>query len=63
VVSPQGKDGAADPAGKFVRQGARTIYRENGKRLIAVRFRASRAAAAQARQAVPSSCQVEWDSR
>jgi cobalt-zinc-cadmium resistance protein CzcA len=38
VVSPVGEDGAVDPSGQFQKPGAAMIYRENGKRLIAVKF-------------------------
>jgi cobalt-zinc-cadmium resistance protein CzcA len=38
LVSPVGKDGAPDPRGRFERAGASTIYREQGNRLIAVKF-------------------------
>ena len=38
LVSPVGKDGDPDPNGRFVRAGASTIYREQGNRLIAVKF-------------------------
>jgi len=38
VVSPEGEDGAVDPDGKFERPGAAVIYREEQKRLIAVKF-------------------------
>ena len=38
LVSPVGKNGAPDPKGSFERGGASTIYREQGKRLIAVKF-------------------------
>jgi cobalt-zinc-cadmium resistance protein CzcA len=38
LVSPVGKNGAPDPKGEFVRAGASTIYREQGNRLIAVKF-------------------------
>ena len=38
LVSPVGKDGRADPKGSFERAGASTIYREQGKRMIAVKF-------------------------
>ena len=38
LVSPVGKDGRADPKGSFERAGASTIYREQGKRLIAIKF-------------------------
>jgi cobalt-zinc-cadmium resistance protein CzcA len=38
LVSPVGPDGAPDPKGSFERSGASTIYREQGKRLIAIKF-------------------------
>jgi cobalt-zinc-cadmium resistance protein CzcA len=38
VVSPVGEDGSADPNGQFERAGASKIYREQSKRLIAVKF-------------------------
>jgi cobalt-zinc-cadmium resistance protein CzcA len=38
LVSPAGDDGAADPGASFERSGASTIYREQGNRLIAVKF-------------------------
>jgi len=38
LVSPVGKDGKPDPKGQFERSGASTIYREQGNRLIAVKF-------------------------
>jgi Cu/Ag efflux pump CusA len=38
LVTPVGKDGAPDPQGQFERPGAASIWRENGRRLIAVRF-------------------------
>jgi cobalt-zinc-cadmium resistance protein CzcA len=38
LVSPVGKNGAPDRKGTFERAGASTIYREQGKRLIAVKF-------------------------
>jgi cobalt-zinc-cadmium resistance protein CzcA len=38
LVTPVGKDGAPDPKGAFERAGASTIYREQGQRLIAVKF-------------------------
>jgi cobalt-zinc-cadmium resistance protein CzcA len=38
LVSPVGKDGGPDPYGNFERAGASTIYREQGERLIAVKF-------------------------
>ncbi len=38
LVTPVGKDGGPDPMGQFERPGAASIWRENGRRLIAVRF-------------------------
>ncbi|MES2790672.1 MAG: efflux RND transporter permease subunit [Planctomycetota bacterium] len=38
LVSPLGPDGEPAPNGQFVRSGASTIYREQGNRLIAVKF-------------------------
>ncbi len=38
LVSPVGDDGGPDPAGRYERAGASDIYRENGKRMIAVKF-------------------------
>ena len=38
LVSPVGDDGEPDPDGQFERPGASTIYREQGKRLIAIKF-------------------------
>ena len=38
LVSPVGEDGAPNPSGQFVRAGASDIYREDGKRMIAVKF-------------------------
>ncbi len=38
LVSPVGTDYAPDPNGKFNRPGYSTIYREQGKRLIALKF-------------------------
>jgi cobalt-zinc-cadmium resistance protein CzcA len=38
LVSPVGETGEPDPYGRFERAGASTIYREQGERLIAVKF-------------------------
>jgi cobalt-zinc-cadmium resistance protein CzcA len=38
LVSPLGPTGAPDPNGSFERAGASTIYREQGRRMIAVKF-------------------------
>jgi len=38
LVTPVNDEGVPDPKGKFLRSGASTIYREQGKRLIAVKF-------------------------
>jgi cobalt-zinc-cadmium resistance protein CzcA len=39
LVTPIDAKGKPDPEGSFLRSGAATIYRENGKRLSAVLFR------------------------
>ena len=38
LVTPVGEDGSPEPDGQFERHGASDIYRENGKRMIAVKF-------------------------
>ena len=38
LVSPVGEDGSVDPVGQFEKPGAAVIYREQQKRLIAVKF-------------------------
>ncbi|HEV3261505.1 MAG TPA: efflux RND transporter permease subunit, partial [Gemmataceae bacterium] len=38
LVTPVGEDGAPDRKGRFERHGASDIYRENGKRMIAIKF-------------------------
>ncbi len=38
LVSPLGDDGSTDPNGQFQRSGAADIYREQGKRMIAIKF-------------------------
>src|SRR5439155_22500276 len=38
LVVPLNAKGIPDPSGQFLRPGASTIYREQGKRLIAVKF-------------------------
>jgi cobalt-zinc-cadmium resistance protein CzcA len=38
LVSPVGPDGSVDRNGSFERAGASDIYRENGKRMIAIKF-------------------------
>ena len=38
LVSPVGEDGTPDPDGQFERPGASDVYRENGKRMIAIKF-------------------------
>jgi cobalt-zinc-cadmium resistance protein CzcA len=42
LISPTDGQGHPDPGGSFVRPGASTIYREQGKRLIAVKFSVSK---------------------
>jgi cobalt-zinc-cadmium resistance protein CzcA len=38
LVSPVGDNGAPDPEGQYERAGAADIYREDGKRMIAIKF-------------------------
>jgi cobalt-zinc-cadmium resistance protein CzcA len=38
LVGPVGADGGLDPEGQFERHGASDIYRENGRRMIAIKF-------------------------
>jgi cobalt-zinc-cadmium resistance protein CzcA len=38
LVSPVAEDGSPDPNGSFERAGASNIYRENSKRMIAIKF-------------------------
>src|SRR5207245_3668551 len=38
LVSPVGRNGAPDPQGSFERAAASTIYREQGRRMIAIKF-------------------------
>jgi cobalt-zinc-cadmium resistance protein CzcA len=38
LVSPVAEDGSPDPSGQFERAGAAAIFREQGKRLIAIKF-------------------------
>jgi Cu/Ag efflux pump CusA len=68
LVTPPGRDGAPDPQGQFVRAEASAIYREQGRRLIAVRFavrgRGAGAVVAEVRKKtdplVPSPYRMEW---
>lgn len=68
LVSPVNEEGFADPNGGFVRSAASTIYREDGKRLIAVSFSvrgrdlASAVSEAQAKTAhlYKAPIEVEW---
>jgi Cu/Ag efflux pump CusA len=39
LVSPLGDDGEPDPKGSFARRAAAAIYREQGRRFLAIRFR------------------------
>jgi cobalt-zinc-cadmium resistance protein CzcA len=68
LVTPVGQDGGPDPHGSFVRPGASTIYREQGKRLIAVKFSvrgrdlagAVSDAQAATRDLIPKGYRTEW---
>jgi cobalt-zinc-cadmium resistance protein CzcA len=69
LVSPVGPTGAPDPHGTFERAGASTIYREQGKRMIAVKFnvrdRGLASAVAEAKEktspVVQSPYRATWD--
>jgi Cu/Ag efflux pump CusA len=67
LVSPVGKDGAPDPQGQFVRAGFAAIYRENGKRCVAVHFRLRDTSLDKVRNTIgpliPPSCRTEWVGR
>jgi cobalt-zinc-cadmium resistance protein CzcA len=56
LVTPLNARGQQDPSGSFLRPGASTIYRENGQRLIAIKFGVSgrdlAATVAEARQKI-----------
>jgi cobalt-zinc-cadmium resistance protein CzcA len=68
LVTPVNAEGLPDPAGTYLRTGASTIYREQGKRLVAVKFSvrerdlAGAVAEAQAQVAplIPPGYQTEW---
>jgi cobalt-zinc-cadmium resistance protein CzcA len=68
LVTPVSEAGLPDPDGKYLRPGASTIYREQGKRLIAVKFgvrgRDLAGAVAEAQQKVdpllPAGYRSEW---
>jgi hypothetical protein len=64
VVTPVGKDGAPDPQGQFERNGFTAIYRENGRRCVAVHFRLRDTSLDKVRDAITPlitpSCQAEW---
>src|SRR5262249_45118392 len=69
LVTPVGAHGQPDPAGRFERAGASTIYREQSQRLIAVKFsvkggRDLGSAVAEAQAAckglVPTPYRMEW---
>jgi cobalt-zinc-cadmium resistance protein CzcA len=68
LVTPVDEEGKPDPKGSFLRSGASTIYREQGKRLIAVKFSvagrdlAGAVSEAQKKTAplLPTGYQTEW---
>jgi cobalt-zinc-cadmium resistance protein CzcA len=68
LVTPRNSQGQADPQGSFLQLGASDIYREQGRRLIAVKFdvrhRDLASAVTEARQKtaslVPAPYQLEW---
>jgi Cu/Ag efflux pump CusA len=67
LVSPVGKDGAPDPQGQFERSRFAAIYRENGRRCVAVHFRLRDTSLDKVRDAItpliPPSCRAEWVER
>jgi cobalt-zinc-cadmium resistance protein CzcA len=68
LVTPVNSDGLPDPKGTFLRPGASTIYREQGRRLIAIKFsvrgRDLASAVADAQEQVlpiiPTGYRTEW---
>jgi cobalt-zinc-cadmium resistance protein CzcA len=68
LVSPVGEDGAPDRNGQFERAGASDIYREDGKRMIAIKFSvrgrdlgsAVAEARARTKDLVPTPYRAEW---
>jgi Cu/Ag efflux pump CusA len=67
LVSPVGEDGGPDPQGQFMRAGFTAIYRENGRRCVAVHFRLRDTSLYTVRDAIapliPASCRMEWVER
>jgi RNA polymerase sigma factor (sigma-70 family) len=67
LVSPVGKDGRPDPQGQFERNGLTAIYREDGRRCVAVHFRLRDTSLDKVRDAItpqlPPSCHAEWVGR
>jgi cobalt-zinc-cadmium resistance protein CzcA len=66
LVTPLNARGQQDPSGSFLRPGASTIYRENGQRLIAIKFSVSgrdlAATVAEARQKIDPMFQAPYQS-
>jgi cobalt-zinc-cadmium resistance protein CzcA len=66
LVTPLNARGQQDPSGSFLRPGASTIYRENGQRLIAIKFSVSgrdlAATVAEARQKIDPLFQAPYQS-
>jgi heavy metal efflux system protein len=68
LVSPVNDRGEPDPRGKYLRSGASTVYREQGRRLVAVKFSvrgrdlAGAVAEAQRKVAplIPAGYRTEW---
>ncbi|MFL5244983.1 MAG: efflux RND transporter permease subunit [Gemmataceae bacterium] len=70
LVSPLNDEGDSDPNGSFIRPGASTIYREQGQRLIAIKFSVNSqesdlaSAVAEAKEKaqplIPPSYRTEW---
>jgi Cu/Ag efflux pump CusA len=67
LVSPVSGDGDVDPPGDFRRRGVSVVCREDGRRLVAIRFRLREVSLDRVRDAVapvvPPSCRAEWVGR
>jgi cobalt-zinc-cadmium resistance protein CzcA len=68
LVTPQGPDGRPNPGGSFIERGASDIYRDQGERLIAIKFdvrnRDLAGAVADAKRQIQGlvrpPCRLEW---
>jgi Cu/Ag efflux pump CusA len=67
LVSPVGSDGDPDPKGNWMRPTVPAIFRENGQRCVAVRFRLRDTSLDKVRAdlapLIPPACRAEWAGR